>query len=120
MSTDQKKMFAIDIVTEGILSGMVGKAKKVNYRKNIKKTRDKLFQCTVDVQPPKEMQNRSVDIFSIVMNKKDRKWYVQLINKVIYEEERLNFVFKNRLVYYDLYFAFVDASTTSSIYNKIE
>jgi len=118
MSTDLKKMYAISIVTEGISSRLIGKANKTEYHKDIEKTEGRLHKCTVEVQPSEKLQRRSTDIFSLALNKKTKKWKVQMINKIISEREKLTFVLKNRRSY-DLYFVLINTRTADSIYNKI-
>ncbi len=118
MSTDLKKMYAINIVTEGILSRMIGKSNKTEYHKDIEKTEGRLHKCTIEVQPVETMQKHSTDIFSLALNKKTKKWKVQMINKIISERERLSFVLENRKIY-DLYFVLINTKTADSIYNKI-
>jgi hypothetical protein len=119
MSTDLKKKYAINIVTEGILSRMIGKAKKTAYDKDIEKTEDRLHKCTVEVHPLEKMQRRSTDIFSIALNKKTKEWKVQMTNKIISEREKLTFVLKDKRRY-DLYFALINTNTADAIYNKIK
>ena len=118
MNINQKKMYALSIVTEGILGKIVGRTEKVNYSKNIKKTKDRLYKYTIEVQPPERMQNFLTDIFMIVMDKKTKKWNIKMINKIISDQEKLTFVLKNKKNY-DLYLAFINTSTADSIYNKI-
>jgi hypothetical protein len=119
MSTDLKKKYAINIVTEGILSRMIGKAKKTTYDKDIEETENRLHKCTVEVHPLEKMQRQSTDIFSIALNKKTKEWKVQMINKTISKRENLTFVLKDKRRY-DLYFVLINTNTAEAIYNKIK
>ena len=120
MAAEKKKMFAWDIATGGILSRMTGRAGKADYRKTITTTKDKLYQCTIDVAIPEEMQTHPADIFYLALHKKSKKWNVHMTSKIISREERLIFMLKERMNNYDLYFVVIDQVKDKAISNKID
>jgi hypothetical protein len=120
MAAGQKKMFAWDIATEGFLSQMAGRTEKADYRKTITTTKEKLYQCTIDLIIPVEMQNHPADIFYLSLQKKAKKWNIQMTSKTVSREEKLIFILKEKMNNYDLYFVFIDRATGKAISNKID
>jgi hypothetical protein len=88
--------------------------------RNSYSSKEKLYQCTIDVPIPEEMQTHPADIFYLALYKKAKKWNVQMSSKIVSREEKLIFMLKEKMNNYDLYFVVIDKAKGKAIFNKID
>jgi VWFA-related protein len=113
MEALQKKIFALNIITGGSWSRMVGKVEKTRYKK-IKSKGKKSRQ--IEVVIPLTMKNRKVDIFIVHLDPLTMKADFELSQKKVKEKESLEFQMAEERNHY---FVIIDPVDTICIYNQV-
>lgn len=109
----QKRLFALNIVTRGSWSRMVGEvgiapiAKKSNYGKNL---------VGVEVNLPEMMRNRKLDIYTINLEPQTLKADFEVQNIDATDKIEIKGKKKNNR---KMFFVIIDPKTTTCIYNKM-
>lgn len=110
----QKKLFALNVVTGGDWSRMVGKIRKIKFKKSKKDTN----QIIVDIKVPEGMKNHKVDIYIIYRNTKTNKIDFNIIeNREIKDNVKFNIKYKKKR---KIYFVIIEPELTYCVYNKIK
>lgn len=113
MEPVQKKIFALNVVTNGNWSRIVGKVMKAKFKKSIS-AKDDLM--TIQVPLPNVMQNCKIDMFSIGMNPKTQETSIDLVGSQATNE--VNLKIKNRKNV-NQFFVIIEPNTPYCIYNQI-
>jgi hypothetical protein len=113
MEALQKKVFAIDVVSGGSWSRMVGKVVKVRY----KKVKDEKSRRAIEIQIPEAMQNQTADIFLVTQDPQTHKTDIDLKTKKLKPTETLRFKIEDNK---DYYFTLIEPTNTYCIYNRIK
>lgn len=116
MPTVQKKLFALNVVTKGSWSRMVGKVMKVKHKKIKPSTKEKEKLMTIRVLLPKVMQNKKVDIFSIRMHPKTHKTAIDKMSGKAKDVVNLKVKPRKEMLQY---FVVIEPTTPYCIYNQI-
>lgn len=109
----QKRLFALNVVTRGTWSRMVGEvgvvpvAKTNNYAKKM---------VGVEVQLPEKMRNRNLDIYTINLDPQTMKADFEAKSVSAGETIEIKGKQKNKR---KLFFVIIDPKTTTCIYNKM-
>ncbi len=110
----QKKLFALNVVTGGDWSRMVGRVRRIKFKK-VKKRDNKII---LDIKVPKGMKNHKVDIYIIYRNPKTNKIDFNIIeNREIKDNVKLNIKYKKKR---KIYFVIIEPKLTHCLYNKIK
>lgn len=113
METVQKKLFALNVVTNGNWSRIVGKVMQVKFKKS-GSSKDEIM--TIRVPLPKVMQNHKIDMFSIRMDPKTQKTSIDLVESEA--ADVVNLKIKNRKDE-NQFFVIIEPTTPYCIYNQI-
>lgn len=116
MEEIQKKLFALNVVTGGTWSRIVGKVRKVKYKK-LKSTKGKNKKSvTFQVPIPNGMSNHNVDMFLIQMDPKTHKTNIDLVTRGIKDSVNLNIKPRKDK---NQFFVIIEPTAPYCIYNKI-
>ncbi|HLP46699.1 MAG TPA: hypothetical protein VK469_12155 [Candidatus Kapabacteria bacterium] len=113
MEPVQKKLFALNVVTNGNWSRIVGKVMKTKFKKS-GSSKDDLM--TIQVPLPNVMQNCKVDMFSIRVDPKTQTTAVDLVENQA--ADVVNLKLKNRKDV-NQFFVIIEPNTPYCIYNQI-
>jgi hypothetical protein len=113
METVQKKLFALNVVTNGSWSRIVGKIMKIKFKKSGSSKKELM---TIRVPLPKVMQNHKIDMFSIHMDPKTQKTAIDLVESQA--TDVVNLKIKNRKDE-NQFFVIIEPTTPYCIYNRI-
>ena len=113
MEPVQKKLFALNVVTNGSWSRIVGKVMMAKFKK-VAASKEKLM--TIRVPLPKVMQDRDVDMFSIRMDPKTQKTAIDVVSSKA--SDVVNLKIKPRKDK-DQFFVIIEPTTPYCIYNRI-
>ena len=113
MEPVQKKLFALNVVTNGSWSRIVGKVMMAKFKKT-GASKEKLM--TIRVPLPKVMQDRDVDMFSIRMDPKTQKTAIDVVSSKA--SDVVNLKIKPRKDK-DQFFVIIEPTTPYCIYNRI-
>jgi len=116
MEPVQKKIFALNVVTGGSWSRMVGKVMKVRYKKAKTGEKGNEKTYTIHVPLPKVMQGHKIDMFSIRMDPKTQKTAIDFISRKV--KDVVNLKIKRRKGK-NQFFAIIEPNTPYCIYKKI-
>jgi len=119
MKINLRKLFALNLITDGSWSRTVGISQKIKTKRISREKREKGTVYEFAVNIPERMQNRSADIFIIAMNRKGNRWGINASSKVLSSQEKLKVFFSNDKKM-ALFFAIIDSQTGNSIYNQIQ
>ncbi len=117
MDQMQKKIFALNVVTGGDWSRMVGKVVRVKYKKMQKQKKGNETFRTVDVQIPPKMKNKMADIFVIQIEPKTHQTRIDTMRKVL--DDKFTFVVRDKKDQKQFY-AIIEPGNTYCIYNEIQ
>ena len=113
METVQKKLFALNVVTNGNWSRIVGKVMKIKFKKS-GSSKNELMNIRISL--PKVMQNHKIDMFSIRMDPKTQKTSIDLVESQA--ADVVNLKIKNRKDE-NQFFVIIEPTTPYCIYNQI-
>jgi len=113
MEPVQKKLFALNVVTNGSWSRIVGKVMMAKFKKT-GASKEKLM--TIRVPLPKVMQDRDVDMFSIRMDPKTQKTAIDVVSSKA--SDVVNLKIKPRKDK-NQFFVIIEPTTPYCIYNRI-
>ncbi|MCX6582541.1 MAG: hypothetical protein NT166_20405 [Candidatus Aminicenantes bacterium] len=113
MEPVQKKIFALNVVTNGNWSRIVGRVMKAKFKKT-GSTKDNLM--TIQVPLPNVMQNRKIDMFSIGMDPKTQETSVNLVGSQATDVVNLKIKNKKEV---NQFFVIIEPTTPYCIYNQI-
>lgn len=118
MEQVQKKVFAINVTTEGTWSRMVGKVQNTKYKTLEKQKKSKNRYYKFEVPIPGEMRHKKADIFLLRFDKTYEHSDISLVNKELGESEVLEIESrKNKKL---LYFVIIEPESTRTIYNRVK
>jgi VWFA-related protein len=118
MESVQKKVFAINVVTEGSWSRMVGKVQMTKYRTVQKQKQGKEKYYKIEVPVPEEMRNKKADIFLLRFDKSYEHSDINLLDKELGEQEVLEIESKKGKSL--LYFVIIDPESANTIYARVK
>jgi hypothetical protein len=113
MEPVQKKIFALNVVTNGNWSRIVGRVMKAKFKKT-GSTKDNLM--TIQVPLPSVMQNRKIDMFSIGMDPKTQETSINLVGSQATDVVNLKIKNKKEV---NQFFVIIEPTTPYCIYNQI-
>ena len=113
MEPVQKKIFALNVVTNGNWSRIVGRVMKAKFKKT-GSTKDNLM--TIQVPLPSVMQNCKIDMFSIGMDPKTQETSVNLVGSQATDVVNLKIKNKKEV---NQFFVIIEPTTPYCIYNRI-
>lgn len=116
MTPMQKKLFALNMVTGGSWSRLLGKVVRVKYNiTNKKQVADEVVN-NIDVELPHKMRNVKLDLFLINYNPVTKKTVVEIVRDT--QAEKANLVLK-RTKDTQSYFVIIEPRNVYSIYNRV-
>jgi hypothetical protein len=110
----QKEIFALNVITGGSWSRMVGKVKKIKYKKI--KWRGKTYR-KVEVSIPAGMKDRESDIYFIHLDPLTMQADFEVVKRKLKDKESLKIRIDQERNHY---FAVIDPKTTTCIYNRVK
>lgn len=113
MEPVQKKIFALNVVSNGNWSRIVGKVMKAKFKKS-GSTKDNLM--TIQVSLPRVMQNCKIDMFSIGTDPKTQETTVDLLGSQAKDVVNLKIKKKKDI---NQFFVIIEPNTPYCIYNQI-
>ncbi len=111
----QKKLFALNIITEGSWSRMVGKVDKIKFKRL--KSKDKMYRKII-FRIPKIMINKKSDIYSIHLDPVSMKADIEISNRKLKEEETLKINISDKRRKH--FFVIIEPTNTACLYNYIK
>jgi hypothetical protein len=116
MEPVQKKLFALNVVTGGSWSRIVGRVMQVKYSKAKPAKGESEKAVTLRVPLPDVMRNRKVDMFLIHMDPDTQKTEINLLSSSVTDVVNIKFKpGKDR----KQFFVVIEPTTPYCIYNKI-
>ena len=119
MKPQLKRLFVLNIITQGTWSKGVSSIKKTNYKIVSREKTDKGFIYEIEVNIPESMQNQTGDIFIIGLNPKTKRWVSKTKQKALSNTEKMKVSLDNKGVI-KLYFVIIHRQTAHVIYNQIK
>lgn len=119
MKPQLKRLFVLNIITQGTWSKSVSSIKKTNYKILSREKTDKGFIYEIEVNIPKSMQNQTGDIFIIGLNPKTKRWVSKTKQKPLSSTEKMKVSLDNKGEI-KLYFVIIHTQTAHVIYNQIK
>ncbi len=119
MKPQLKRLFVLNIITQGTWSNGVSSIKKTNYKIVSREKTDKGFTYEIEVNIPESMQNQTGDIFIIGINPKTKRWICKSKQKPLSNTEKMKVSLDNKGEI-KLYFVIIHTQTAHVIYNQIE
>ena len=117
MEKMQKKVFAINVATEGSWSRMVGQVRRTRYKKLQKEKKGKSTFYKIEVPIPEDIRNKHADIFLLRFDKSYEHADINYINQTLKEKEVLEI--KSKKGKKLLYFVIIEPESTHTIYNQV-
>lgn len=117
MEKTQKKVFAINVATEGSWSRMVGQVRRTAYKKLQKEKKGRERYYKIEVPIPGELRNKQADIFLLRFDKSYEHTDINYINQTLKEKEVLEI--KSKKGKKLLYFVIIEPESTHTIYNQV-
>jgi VWFA-related protein len=117
MEKMQKKVFAINVATEGSWSRMVGQVRRTRYKKLQKEKKGKRTFYKIEVPIPEELRNKQADIFVLRFDKSYEHADINYIKQSLNEKEILEIDSKKNKKL--LYFVIIEPESTHTIYNQV-
>ena len=111
----QKKLFALNIITEGSWSRMVGKVDKIKFKQL--KSKDKMVRKII-IRIPKTMINKSSDIYSIHLDPVSMQANIEISNRKLNEEETLKVNISDKQRKH--FFVIIEPTSIASLYNYVK
>ncbi len=111
----QKKLFALNIITEGSWSRMVGKVDKIKFKRL--KSKDKMVRNII-LRIPKTMINKLSDIYFIHLDPISMQADIEISNRKLNEEETLKIKISDKQRKH--FFVIIEPTNTACLYNAIK
>jgi hypothetical protein len=86
----QKELYALNVVTGGSWSRMVGKVKPATYREIEKTTGKKKITKKINVTIPHELKGKKIDVFTLNVDPDTLKADIKLDQRIVGEKENLD------------------------------
>ncbi len=119
MKPQLKRLFVLNIITQGTWSKSVSSINKTNYKILSREKTDKGFIYEIGINIPESMQNQTADIFIIGLNTKTKRWISNTKQKPLSSTEKIKVSLDNKGEI-KLYFVIIHTQTAHVIYNQIE
>lgn len=116
MEPVEKKLFALNMVTGGSWSRMMGKVVRIKYRmlRNEKSGNETFLM--IEVPLPKKMKGRKLDMFLVQFEPKTEKVNIELLTQAV--KERANFIIRKRENTKE-FFVIIEPVFAYCIYNQV-
>ena len=111
----QKKIFALNIITEGSWSRMVGKVDKIKFKRL--KSKDKMVRKII-LRIPQTMINKRSDIYFIHLDPVSMQANIEISDRKLNEEETLKVNISDKQRKH--FFVIVEPTSTTCLYNGIK
>ena len=115
MNTEEKKLFALNIVNRGSWSRMVAKVGRIKYNK-LPKPNPGTSTETIEVDIPPVMQNRPLELVTVYIDPETQEAAVERKIKTMGEKETLQIT---PMPGRDSYFIIIEPQTPLCIYNQV-
>jgi hypothetical protein len=116
MEPVEKKLFALNMVTGGSWSRMMGKVVRIKYKMlRNEKSGDETF-LMIEVPLPKKMKDRKLDMFLVQFEPKTKKVNIELLTQAV--KERANFIIRKRDNTKE-FFVIIEPVFAYCIYNQV-
>ncbi len=116
MDAVEKKLFALNMVTGGSWSRLLGKVIRIKF----KKLRDENFggqkTTMIEIQLPEQMKHRQLDLFAIQVNPKANRVNIEMTSRKV--KDRANLIIKKKDDTEE-FFVLIEPDYTYCIYNKV-
>jgi len=117
MDPVEKKVFAINMVTGGSWSRMMGKVMQIKYSKLKTENTGDETNTMIEVPLPEKMKGRQLDIFSIQIDPKTQKVQINLMSRTV--KDRADLIIKKRKNKTD-FFVIIEPVFAYCIYNQVK
>ncbi len=119
MEALQKKLFALNVVTGGSWSRIVGDLKKVKYKtlKSTKGSANIRASKRIGIQIPENMNNLNVDIFVVNLDPTTMKAKFGITNQMVNQELEIDVPVEEEKMQF---FVIVDPIKTLCLYNQVK
>jgi len=118
MDPVEKKVFALNMVTGGSWSRMMGKVvARIKYIKLKNENTGDETNTTIEVPLPEKMKGRQLDIFSIQIDPKTQKVKINLVSRTV--KDRADIIIKKRKNKTD-FFVIIEPVFTYCAYNQVK
>jgi hypothetical protein len=116
MESVEKKLFALNMVTGGNWSRMMGKVVRIKYKmlRNEKSGSDTFVM--IEVPLPKKMKDRKLDMFLVQIEPKTKKAHIELLTQAV--KERANFIIRKGKNTRE-FFVIIEPVFAYCIYNQV-
>jgi VWFA-related protein len=116
MDKVEKKLFALNMVTGGSWSRMLGKVVRVKYRSLRNDNTGSGNATMIEVPLPDKMKDRKLDVFCIRIEPETQSVDIQLMSQAV--KDRATLIIKKKSNTNE-FFAIIEPAFTYCIYNKI-
>jgi hypothetical protein len=114
MEAVQKKIFALNVVSGGTWSRMVGTIRQVKYKRSKIKGKEKYIALTIPI--PKAMQNKKADVFLVRMDPKTQSTQIDRAKQVLSQTATLQL---KPIKKANQFFVIIEPNMPYCVYNKI-
>ncbi len=116
MESVEKKLFALNMVTGGSWSRIMGKVVRIKYKmlRNEKSGSDTCLM--IEVPLPKKMKDRRLDMFLVQIDPKTKKVHIELLTQAV--KDRANFIIRKRNNTRE-FFVIIEPVYAYCIYNQV-
>jgi hypothetical protein len=116
MDPVEKKLFALNMVTGGSWSRMVGKVVRIKYRKLRSDKTGPETATMIEVPLPNKMKGRELDLFCIRIDPKTKNVNVELLTRAV--KDRANLIIKEQKDTNE-FFVIIEPVFTYCVYNQV-
>ena len=116
MDKVQKKIFALNVVTGGDWSRMVGKIVRVKFKKVKKEKKGSSVIRTIDVTIPPKMRGKQSDLFVVLIEPKTHETRINTMSTVL--NDKFTFQIRDKKEQ-KKFFVIIEPTNTYTIYNEI-
>jgi VWFA-related protein len=116
MEQVEKKLFALNMVTGGSWSRMMGKVVRIKYNRLRSEKIDDETVTMIEIPLPDKMKSRSLDIFAIKVDSETKKVNIELINHKA--KDRVNLIVKQKPKTRE-FFVIIEPVFAYCIYNQL-
>lgn len=111
-----KKLFALNMVTGGSWSRMMGKVVRIKYRMlRNEKSGDETY-VMIEVPLPKKMKDRKLDMFLVQLDPKTKKVHIEMLTQAV--KDRANFIIRKKDDTKE-FFVIIEPLFSYCIYNQV-
>jgi hypothetical protein len=116
MEPVEKKLFALNMVTGGSWSRIIGKVVRIKYRNLRNEKQNGETIALIEIPLPPKMRGRQLDLFFVQFNPQTKKVKIELLNQKL--KDRANLIIRKRKNTKE-FFVIIEPVFTYCVYNQV-